>query len=1027
MKKLLSTLAALMFLPALVFATPSSVDRVVDHIQPLIKSDYIKGQYFVATSTTASSTFANGIDISSGCFAVGGTCITGGGGGGTPGGADTEIQYNSAGAFAGSPDLIFNPTGNVYGGPSIDVGGSSGTGLINFTGANGGFFGVGAAGFPYYLIGEDSQSLGFDLGGASFNMFSNAGGGGMALYGGSGSSGTAQNGGGFAMSGGSGGDLPGTNGGGLDVYGGYNYSLGGHGGNVRFFSGGDSYGGGGNAGGYEGFLSFSNPSQSVGFEIFGAPYGKGITFWNRGVTGVFTDGRAALSTYYINDGVDKIFDFPNYSGVFVVSTSSTMVGTINATSTTASSTFANGIDLSDGCFAIGGVCITGGGASTFTPSSIDTLTNKTINSDTNYVDANSTHLKVLYNLGTSTVIGSPVYPTTWNAGNTAIEVSLARANSASTMPVIGLVEYATSDGTVGSIRTNGILNGVNTNAWSEGTALYVSASVAGTLTSTRPSGATEFVQRVATVIRQDAVNGIIEVSGLGNYVQNPNLLTVPGIGTSTFSGGIEASKIAAPYFIATSTTASSTFANGLNITTGCFSLNGTCYKSPTTYITLTSLTGTSPISYNSGTGAISFSGIATSSALTSGRVLYATGINTVASTATTTLTTSGALSFSQPVTIIGGSASALALDTSGAWSGNAGSATKLATARAINGVNFDGTGPITIFAASSTLLGDSNAFTGLNVFSRASTTLLTLNKTYDTANLPGVSGQVLSSTGTGVSWITNSPTLSGGSPNTLTYWTSASGISATSSPTVGYVTATTSTATSSFAGRVAIGGTTAYGVLDVYADPGITNIVMSDNSAASGNKHWAFDNDGGMLYLTRMSDAGATSTNSEFVFTPTGRFGIGTTSPYAALSVVGQIVGSYFTATSTTATSTFADDINYASSLYNGTKQVSSTLYSSFAYSTSTAWTGTTTLKLGIAYVNEVWVGAKCVTNTGTVNVSFLNGTNRLNMFNASTTIGTITFTTNTSFATNAIRSVDIGTPASSPVNITCTIAKYLI
>lgn len=36
-----------------------------------------------------------------------------------------------------------------------------------------------------------------------------------------------------------------------------------------------------------------------------------------------------------------------------------------------------------------------------------------------------------------------------------------------------------------------------------------------------------------------------------------------------------------------------------------------------------------------------------------------------------------------------------------------------------------------------------------------------------------------------------------------------------------------------------------------------------------------------------------------------GKFGIGTSSPYAALSVVGQVVGEYFTATSTTATSTF--------------------------------------------------------------------------------------------------------------------------
>lgn len=40
-----------------------------------------------------------------------------------------------------------------------------------------------------------------------------------------------------------------------------------------------------------------------------------------------------------------------------------------------------------------------------------------------------------------------------------------------------------------------------------------------------------------------------------------------------------------------------------------------------------------------------------------------------------------------------------------------------------------------------------------------------------------------------------------------------------------------------------------------------------------------------------------------------GNFGIGTTSPYAKLSVVGQTVASYFTATTTTATSTFAGAI----------------------------------------------------------------------------------------------------------------------
>lgn len=52
------------------------------------------------------------------------------------------------------------------------------------------------------------------------------------------------------------------------------------------------------------------------------------------------------------------------------------------------------------------------------------------------------------------------------------------------------------------------------------------------------------------------------------------------------------------------------------------------------------------------------------------------------------------------------------------------------------------------------------------------------------------------------------------------------------------------------------------------------------------------------------------TTNGTSIYYNTGNVGIGTTSPYAALSVFGQVVGSNFTATSTTATSSFAYDIS---------------------------------------------------------------------------------------------------------------------
>lgn len=68
--------------------------------------------------------------------------------------------------------------------------------------------------------------------------------------------------------------------------------------------------------------------------------------------------------------------------------------------------------------------------------------------------------------------------------------------------------------------------------------------------------------------------------------------------------------------------------------------------------------------------------------------------------------------------------------------------------------------------------------------------------------------------------------------------------------------------------------------------PYLTTLVTSLNTSATSTSKWWFDPNTNIQYLS-------------------GSVGIGTTSPYAKLSVVGQIVGSNFTATSTTATSTF--------------------------------------------------------------------------------------------------------------------------
>lgn len=112
---------------------------------------------------------------------------------------------------------------------------------------------------------------------------------------------------------------------------------------------------------------------------------------------------------------------------------------------------------------------------------------------------------------------------------------------------------------------------------------------------------------------------------------------------------------------------------------------------------------------------------------TSGALIYSNGSLRFATTSTNASDAGKVLSFlagvptwaatttfSSPLTYSNG---AVSLDTTGTWSGNAGTATKLATARNINGVAFDGSAAITITAASSTLLANNNTFSGSNTFS----------------------------------------------------------------------------------------------------------------------------------------------------------------------------------------------------------------------------------------------------------------------------------------------------------------------
>lgn len=100
--------------------------------------------------------------------------------------------------------------------------------------------------------------------------------------------------------------------------------------------------------------------------------------------------------------------------------------------------------------------------------------------------------------------------------------------------------------------------------------------------------------------------------------------------------------------------------------------------------------------------------------------------------------------------------------------------------------------------------------------------------------------------------------------------------------------------------------------------------------------------------------------------------------------------------------------------------------YASFTYSTTTAWTGTTTIPLGTAFVGETWNAIQCYTDTGTLITQVTDGTNAMNANQSSTTVGTTNLTTNNTFTAGEKRYVAVGTPASSPTVISCTISKSL-
>lgn len=216
-------------------------------------------------------------------------------------------------------------------------------------------------------------------------------------------------------------------------------------------------------------------------------------------------------------------------------------------------------------------------------------------------------------------------------------VAKARANSLTTMPALGFMMDTTADGSFGQVMKIGILSGIDTSVFSEGVTLYVSTATAGEWQTTRPSGTTNYVQRLGTVLSQNATTGTIAVT-VAPFVGNMET----GTNASTWTG----SEVVATTFVGdlTGTSSSSTTTNSDNAWTGHNNYPAGCAAG--NYVQVIGDTLTCSPDLTGGGGSIS--------GLTPGKLTYANSATTIAdsivSQSGTLLTVAGSMSVSGQAT-----------------------------------------------------------------------------------------------------------------------------------------------------------------------------------------------------------------------------------------------------------------------------------------------------------------------------------------------------------------------------------------
>lgn len=275
------------------------------------------------------------------------------------------------------------------------------------------------------------------------------------------------------------------------------------------------------------------------------------------------------------------------------------------------STFANGINMTGGCFAFNGACISGGGGG-----AVSTVTNVdgtlTISPNSGAVIASLalahanfwTALQQMLNASTTLLsVYGPAYfggtatSSFSKAGALTLVTPLLSGSGGTGLNAVGASSSVlTTDGAVnvyqklspGNFTTPNISQWTNDSGYTTNTGTVTSVTLA-TPNSTLSLGGTNPVTGVGTInadlnlahgnawtalqqFNLGASTTVLSVYG-PLYVGGSSTTTIQGNGaTSTFSGGVQASYLN----LTGNTAATNTAASGFNLTAGCFAIANTC-------------------------------------------------------------------------------------------------------------------------------------------------------------------------------------------------------------------------------------------------------------------------------------------------------------------------------------------------------------------------------------------------------------------------------------------------------------------